>query len=612
MENNEIKNTNSNSINISSSQEEDINKILYNSNNIKYKDNEFADVENPLLILYYKKYLSISKKVFFSRFINSLIPFNPNFYKLIKKKPDLTGPFIIYTFVIIFISVISNSLNEKNNLTYNFNLFTSKISFIIYGVGICFPIIISFLIRLISKKFDLIVFFSIYGYSFSNFFIVFILCTIFRNIVLKFSLIGIGLCFAISLSVINYYKIMNNIKGNKKIFVSFMIIIFHICLFLLFTLFFYKNNFKEKKNIMNSEKYKQQKKNFGYINNFDDNNTIKNDAINNGNNFTNLKNNISYTKNLIKINNDKKKNIIPIAISIDDKYSMSAYIFLFSLMENIGQNTEYNIYIMISNLKQKSKQRINSLINKYGSNKLNITYINMGNAFKNAKTVKTVTTATYYRISLPSLLPNIDKIIYSDVDVINNRDLTEMYNLEMPNNIYFLGPLDFVGDNYKDFINFDEYSEKYMNAGITLMNLKAMRQNNIEQKLKDFIAKHNSKLSYLDQTTVNIVCINNIGILPIKFAVFNFRYFQNMTKYNNRQNSNYRFREEELKEAFEHPYMIHFAGNKPWDRKVDYGKKEYWWYYVKKSDYFEEIRQKYNYNITDVDSIIGNFTPNLN
>ena len=39
--------------------------------------------------------------------------------------------------------------------------------------------------------------------------------------------------------------------------------------------------------------------------------------------------------------------------------------------------------------------------------------------------------ATYYKIALPSLLPNIDKVIYSDIDMINLEDLTEMYNFKL-------------------------------------------------------------------------------------------------------------------------------------------------------------------------------------
>ena len=47
-----------------------------------------------------------------------------------------------------------------------------------------------------------------------------------------------------------------------------------------------------------------------------------------------------------------------------------------------------------------------------------------------------------YRLVFPSLFPDIDKIIYCDADIINFEDLTELYNLELKDNIYFRGSLD--------------------------------------------------------------------------------------------------------------------------------------------------------------------------
>ena len=50
--------------------------------------------------------------------------------------------------------------------------------------------------------------------------------------------------------------------------------------------------------------------------------------------------------------------------------------------------------------------------------------------------------------TLPSLIPNVYKIIYIDTDTINSKDLSEMYNIELNNYAYFCSQLDF--DNMKD------------------------------------------------------------------------------------------------------------------------------------------------------------------
>ena len=57
-----------------------------------------------------------------------------------------------------------------------------------------------------------------------------------------------------------------------------------------------------------------------------------------------------------------------------------------------------------------------------------------------------------------------------------------MYNIKLNDNIYFSGTLD-----YKDhLIRLNEdgiKTNKFINSGIMLMNLKAMRANKIEKKL---------------------------------------------------------------------------------------------------------------------------------
>ena len=41
-------------------------------------------------------------------------------------------------------------------------------------------------------------------------------------------------------------------------------------------------------------------------------------------------------------------------------------------------------------------------------------------------------------------MPNVDKIIYSDSDMLNLEDLTEIYNIEFKDKIYFCGTLDYI------------------------------------------------------------------------------------------------------------------------------------------------------------------------
>ena len=301
---------------------------------------------------------------------------------------------------------------------------------------------------------------------------------------------------------------------------------------------------------------------------------------------------------------NKKENIIPLAINIDNNYILQAIVFLTSLLENMDLTTKYEVYIMIPNdLTHISKTSIDSLVQKYGKEKIKIQYINMKDAFSNSGISDHISTSAYYRLLLPSILPKVDKIIYSDCDVINFEDLSEMYNIKLKDNIYYMGMPDYY-DHHKELLEFGISTSIYMNSGILLMNLKSLRKYGIERKLIDLCENH--LLEHHDQTAINLVCKNNIEKLPIKYATFNFESYDKLIEYNKGQNWRYRYSEKELKEAYYSPVMLHYAGfDKPWslsEKEVKY--KEYWWYYAQKTDFFEEIISHFDYSLEQVNKII--------
>ena len=125
--------------------------------------------------------------------------------------------------------------------------------------------------------------------------------------------------------------------------------------------------------------------------------------------------------------NNKSYNTVHIGLNIDNKYIYPVIVFLTSLFENRKPSTIYDITILTcDNMNQNYIDKINVLNNRYGTKNIKIKFINMKNDFARAITGTHISRSAYYRIALPSLLPNVDRIIYSDVDVLNFKDLTEM------------------------------------------------------------------------------------------------------------------------------------------------------------------------------------------
>ena len=140
-----------------------------------------------------------------------------------------------------------------------------------------------------------------------------------------------------------------------------------------------------------------------------------------------------------------KSNIhIPIAFSINNKFTYPLIVLLTSILYNSKSNTLYYFHIMIpDNFFKENKQKIKGLCEKY--KKCEIIFLNMGKKYKGWKTNGYYSESVYYRLSLSDYVQNFDKIIYLDCDTMVHSDLTNFYNIEMGNKCYMGFPGHEVG-----------------------------------------------------------------------------------------------------------------------------------------------------------------------
>ena len=113
----------------------------------------------------------------------SLIPFNKSFNQSIETKPDLYGPFWIFTTIIFLIALIGNFstyfyAEDKNNFVYDYS-HVPHAFFIIYGFGIGAPIVLWFIMKIIFRiDIDLATSMCIYGYSYTILIPILLICII--------------------------------------------------------------------------------------------------------------------------------------------------------------------------------------------------------------------------------------------------------------------------------------------------------------------------------------------------------------------------------------------------------------------------------------------------
>lgn len=194
----------------------------------------------------------------------------------------------------------------------------------------------------------------------------------------------------------------------------------------------------------------------------------------------------------------------------------------------------------------------------------------------------------YCRIFLPELLPEYDKILYLDCDIIVRDDLGKMWENDIDE--YYIGACkDTVPVKHKQDLGLRP-EDLYINSGMLLINLKLWRKDQITQKIIKCIDNIRDTINLPDQDAINIVC-RKIKILEAKYNVMSPAYlmpYENIIGYFNV--SNY-YSEEEINRAKREPCIIHFTGYpdaRPWEKECHHPLKKVFWKYQKEGNIFLE------------------------
>ena len=289
--------------------------------------------------------------------------------------------------------------------------------------------------------------------------------------------------------------------------------------------------------------------------------------------------------------NDKYKKgklIISCAYALDNAYVFPTIVAMTSLAENAGNKTFYSIYVLIDSSFSEDNKKIIKSVELNHIQSCEIIFKIIGDKFKNEKTDKRIKTPSYYRLELPKLLPRVKKIIWMDGDTAVFEDLTELININMKGN-YIMGFLDSIPEAIDKF---GIINSTVLCAGVLLMDLEALRKNDMNKKFEKFMVEQKDNINQHDQTIINVVCQGKIAPLPPKYGMWCFEAKIHALKHNRRQRAHLQYNEEEFLNAYYHPAILHYVWPKPYWRKRRPVFNKEWWDYAKKTGYINDILTK--------------------
>lgn len=274
---------------------------------------------------------------------------------------------------------------------------------------------------------------------------------------------------------------------------------------------------------------------------------------------------------------------VPVIFAIDKKVIVPCGVTITSLLLNAGADTFYDLFILCDGM-QLGLDDQKALANAFADWPIcSLTFIDVGDAFKETEGMTSghITKATYYRLEIPSLFPQYDKVLYADIDIIFQQDLVNLYESSLPNDELIAAVPDLSIDGRFQFrsplpAKVGKSEKDYFNAGFLVMNLKRMRNEGIV----DLFREH-AKIQYdqNDQDILNIVCGGSVQILP---SLYNFQvnHFSNYMW--NRKAPELRFGE-----LFKKATLHYTWKHKPWN-SLECVAYDTWWHYYKMSPFYDD------------------------
>lgn len=267
------------------------------------------------------------------------------------------------------------------------------------------------------------------------------------------------------------------------------------------------------------------------------------------------------------------KKIIPIYFASDKNYLPYLSVAIKSLIDKANNNDEYRIYILTNDIKIEDISEIKSF--EKSNTIVDIADVNEKiESIKNKVALRDYySVSIYFRLFIPTMFPQYNKAIYLDSDIVLNRDIAEMYNVDIKDN-YLGAVLDETVYTNKDFIYYvrealDVTEKQYFNSGVLIMNLNKFRDNNIEDDFYRWVNSYEFGAVAPDQDYLNVTCKDSVVYLD--------------AGWNKMPMGDKEWSDEKV-------HLIHYnMFMKPWKyENILYEK--YFWYYAKQTSYYNFIK----------------------
>jgi lipopolysaccharide biosynthesis glycosyltransferase len=210
---------------------------------------------------------------------------------------------------------------------------------------------------------------------------------------------------------------------------------------------------------------------------------------------------------------------VVIALAANERYFPGLYCAVASLLSFFDRRRDVSLKVLDGGILEGSKRLLSDSVRRSGRN-VELEYVSIDESvFAGAMLGPGQSHMTYCRTLLPRFV-KAARVIYLDCDVLVFRDLSQLFDLKLPPGKILAAVLDTetltLADDSRTLaegMNLPAETQ-YFNAGIVLLNLDELRNQNFTEQALEFFKRWKGHYRFWDQSAINFLLHGKIDRLP--------------------------------------------------------------------------------------------------
>ena len=285
---------------------------------------------------------------------------------------------------------------------------------------------------------------------------------------------------------------------------------------------------------------------------------------------------------------------VEIVFAANDDYLPYLAVTINSIISYADSSRIYSIHILYTNMSEYNITRILAM----AKGQIAIEFIDVSdmvagrNYYGGVRAdTKHISEETFYRLLIPELFSDRERMLYLDCDLVTLEDVSELYDTDLEGKT--IGAVSSaVYWNEKRQDQFPDEAHEWFNAGILLWDIKKWIAKEYTKKCDEVGGQR--KLETGDQELLQIVCYKDVKYLDYEW---NFLWHHTADE-------QFLLKGDAAKaygEVSRHPKIVHYSGRiKPWHApEIQFA--EYFWAEARKTVFYEQILYANLNEKTDID-----------